>query len=609
MLAAMCGIAGLALRNKPADLQSLHAFASALAHRGPDACGTFLSAGVGLVHTRLAIVDLAGGAQPLYDETANLALVCNGEIYNHGALRRELEALGHRFATDSDCECIVHAYRQWGPDCLERFEGMFAFALFDRRFRTLFLARDRYGIKPLYLLRDADGISFASEIKALIGAQRGSRHVNPTALLQYLHCEYSTGRDTLIRGIERLLPGEACLVRHGEIVQRWRYYAPPLAQRTLEQPAALHDRFDALMETVMRDHLRCDVPMGLFLSGGIDSTLLATLLREQLGAGVPSYSIGFASPEVHSELAAARSVAQACGMRHTELTVTGDELLASLPHAIWSADELLGDTACLAVALLAERARAEVKVIFTGEGADEAFAGYARYRSPPWKRWMRRLRAPAFGGMRSGGDAKDFTALFGEALIDDREQWQGDFAQAWQATAEAGSAVRRMQAVDLATWLPDDLLLKCDRMTMSEGIEARVPYLDRRLLEFGLALPDSLKVRGRLGKFFLRAWGSTTGRAMGVSMWAPKRGLSVPIATCLSESVLQKLQIVLPASAGIAQWFRPQAVQRLITRVIAGSGEQRMVWALLQFAIWYNLFIDGAAPTPPGKVQDITQML
>lgn len=603
----MCGIAGRSLREPENDTGAMRELGATLAHRGPDGHGDFTWKYGGLAHTRLSIIDLASGAQPLHNETKDIVLVCNGEIYNFVELRAELEALGHVFATNSDSETIIHAYEAWGTECLNRLHGMFAFALYDCRTEELLLARDRFGIKPLFLSSGAYGVHFASEQKALLPTLVGKAEVEPEALLQFLQSQYSSGRKTMIKGIWRLLPGEAIVLKRGQIVRQWRYYEVPLGQLDRSSKGELFERFDSLMEIVMREHMRSDVPFGLFLSGGIDSAVLAMMLQKMGSVRLRTFSVGFSSTEAHSELELARHIATRFDTEHTALTVTPAQLLARLPYSIWAADDLLGDTACLPTSLLAERAGSALKVVFSGEGGDEVFAGYARYRASGWKRFWRRMRSPGLGGMRSGGQAVGYENLFGDALSGCADAWALPQSEAWDAATAAHGDVQRMQAVDLATWLPDDLLVKGDRMLMSFALEGRVPYLDHRVVEFGMSLPDELKVNRRFGKLFLRAWGE---RSLPKDhMWQRKKGFTVPVLSCLTSTVLAKLNASLPAHPAIRYWFSAERVRALLKRVSAGGDGGRMIWALMQFAIWHNIFIDGNCTRPDVDTRDLADVL
>ncbi|CDH44095.1 asparagine synthase (glutamine-hydrolyzing) [Candidatus Contendibacter odensensis] len=590
----MCGIAGYYLKTPEADRRRLEEMARRLAHRGPDGQGFHTAGRVGLAHTRLSIIDLAGGAQPLYSEDHRLCLVANGEIYNSLELRRELEDLGHSFATHSDCETILHAYEAWGEAALDRLQGMFAFALHDTEREELLLVRDRLGIKPLYFTIGAEGLGFASELKALLPLI-GRPEVDPAGLAQYLQHNFTCAPHTLLAGVSKLRPGELAKMGPDGVLHQRRYWSPlQTAQLDLTLDEAL-ERFDALIDQVITIHLRSDVPFGLFLSGGVDSSLLAALISRQIGEPLRTFSVGFPDTSVHNELAAAARVAAQFGTRHTAIEARADELLERLPHVVWAADDLTADYANLPVSLRAERAGAELKVVFSGEGGDEVFAGYGRYRVPLLKRLLARLRHPGGGDFRGRGlFSAEAARLFRPELAEAMQHWRAPFAQAWNETPATWTRLMRMQYVDLETWLPDDLLIKADRMLMAWGVEGRVPFLDHRLVEFGLGLPDALKVEGRNGKRFLKLWGERFFPK--AHLWGRKKGFTVPVRDWFQGERLERLDQVLTASPGMAAWFDPAAVRQMIER--QRSDRSGPLWALLNFALWHRIMVedDGAAP-------------
>lgn len=595
----MCGIAGI-YGSATANPSLLRAMAGRLAHRGPDHQGTYAADGAGLAHTWLSIIDLGGGDQPLHAGDGHLSLIANGEIYNYVELRAALERRGRRFATGSDCETILHAYAEYGDGFLDRLHGMFAFALHDRARGLLILARDRLGIKPLFLARTNEGWAFASELKALLPVI-GRPAVDPHALAQYLQCQFSTGRTTVWAGIERLLPGETVTLAADGAMTRRRYWCP---QDILPAAAGFDDaaaRFDELMHTVMIEHMRADVPFGLFLSGGLDSSLLLALLSRLKGEPVRTFSVGFADSPRGTELDLAGQLARQYGSRHTVLCPTGQDMLDRLALSVWAADDLMRDFANLPTLMLAEAAGTELKVVFTGEGGDEVFGGYHRYRSGRLERWLKNLIHPGSGGFRTTGNFRGLErAVFGDALRDAARQWRNDFSSAWQSAPRGWSALQRMQLVDLTTALPDNLLVKADRLLMAFGVEGRVPFLDHRVVEFGLALPDALKITPQHGKEFLRRWARRY--LPPEHLRAPKRGFTVPMDAWLQGATLDRLERILSSSPAIREWFRPQAVRRLADLQRRGRNVTRNLGALLQFALWHRIFIEGDGSRP--AVQD-----
>ncbi|MCC6302071.1 MAG: asparagine synthase (glutamine-hydrolyzing) [Gammaproteobacteria bacterium] len=591
----MCGIAGI-YGTAATDPRVLRDMAQRLAHRGPDHQGIEIDDDAGLAHTRLSIIDLGGGDQPLHADDGRLSLIANGEIYNYVELRAELERRGRRFATGSDCETILHAYAEYGDAFLDRLHGMFAFALHDRARRRLILARDRLGIKPLFLARLAHGWAFASEPKALAPLV-GKPTVDPHALAQYLQCQFSTGRRTLWSGIERLLPGEALTLDAGGGVTRRRYWSPQdirPAATGFDDAAA---RFDELMRTVMVEHMRSDVPFGLFLSGGLDSSLLLALLSRLKGEPIRTFSVGFADSPRGTELDLAERLARDHGSRHTVLRPTGRDMLDRLALSVWAADELMRDFANLPTLMLAETAGAELKVVFSGEGGDEVFGGYRRYRGARLERWLKNLLQPGSGGFRTTGNFRGLErGVFGAALREAARGWRQEFIAAWQSAPRGWSELQRMQLVDIATALPDNLLVKADRLLMAFGVEGRVPLLDHRVVEFGLALPDTLKIAPRHGKEFLRRWAQRYLPAE--HLRAPKRGFTVPMDAWLKGETLDRLERILSASPAIREWFRPRAVHLLAEKQRRGRNVTRNLGALLQFALWHRIFVEGDGSRP-----------
>jgi asparagine synthase (glutamine-hydrolysing) len=596
----MCGIAGLFLRGSDADAAVLARMAASLGHRGPDDQGVHLDGRLGLAHTRLSIIDLNTGHQPLFAQDGDLALVANGEIYNHIELRAELEGRGYRFSTHSDCETILHAYAEYGPDCVDHLYGMFAFALYDRSRQRLVLARDRLGIKPLFLRHTHNGVAFASELKTFKALPDLSFEIAPAGLVQYLQSQFTTGRDTIVQGVERVLPGEIVTVEEGQLVQRRSYWSPRAVEPLATDFDTARERFDGLMETVMRQHMRTDVPYGLFLSGGVDSSILLALLTRYSEHPVRSFSVGFPNSSIVDELPTAEKLAARFGADHTVLEADRSAMLQRLPYAVWAADDLMQDYANLPTSMLAEVAGRERKVVFTGEGGDEVFAGYGRYRMSGLERGIRALLAPGTGGFRTRGVLRGHWPgqLYGPALADVQDAWRQPFLNAWRESAGGWSAVQRMQYTDLTTALPDNLLVKVDRMLMGWGVEGRVPFLDHRIVEFGLALPDDLKIRGNQGKTFLKRWAE--GFLPHDALWKRKRGFAVPVGDWMRGAYLDRLAAVLPDHPAIRTWFRPEAVRQLADHQHRRGGVTRPLWTLLQFAVWHTLFIggDGTVPAP-----------
>ncbi len=532
----MCGIAGkLDFRNGTGRAE-LETAARLLSHRGPDGEGLLVEGPAGLVHRRLAIIDLQGGAQPMYNEDRTLVLVCNGEIYNYRALRSELITRGHRFATRSDSEVIVHGFEQWGPTCVEKFQGMFAFALYDRVRESLFLARDRCGEKPLYYARKADGLSFSSEIDSLRQAFGHTSGPDPAAAYLYLRLGYIPAPHSFYREVNKLEPGACLSFRRGEF-RRWSYYRPrpPQPEKGLRQPELCRELESALGNSV-RKMLMADVPLGAFLSGGLDSSLIVALMARE-GGRPRTFSISFEEGSF-DESGYARLVARHLGTEHSHYRLKLDDFEAAL-SLMDGFGEPLADSSAIPTYHLARETRGEVKVALSGDGADELFGGYRRYLAQGPARYC--LSLPRF--FRQGLIARMLAAvpepdvyyadspiksarIFLERAESARDGTRGLMLNTVFAHQEIRrlfpelpdgrpvleAALEGVRQPDLAglmqadrmLYLPDDILCKLDRMSMRNSLEVRAPFLDPELLELSDRIPMNLKMRrGRL-KHLLR---------------------------------------------------------------------------------------------------------
>ena len=601
----MCGIAGVITSSGSAETLrvGLEAAASALRHRGPDDFGITLDGPVGFVHTRLSIIDLAGGHQPIVTRGGELSAVVNGEIYNYIELRDEFIAkTGTTPLTNSDSECVLQVYAAEGVEGLRRLNGMFALAIHDRVNRRVVLARDRLGIKPLYVFRDASRIAFGSEIKALLALLPSTPAVSADGIVQFLENEFLSGEQTALVGISRVPPGHAITIDY-DLKCDWQSYWSCHVQIQQMTMLQAQEEFSALFEQVMREHMRADVPFGLFLSGGVDSSILCAMLTQMHDRSIESFSVGYSVDRNRNESNSAEKIARQFGTRHTSLEITPTELLSRVPHAIWSTDELMLDAAVLPTSLLAEKAGQSLKVIFTGEGGDEAFAGYARYRKPPFLRWLSNLSRPGVGGFRSRNRwprslRKRMYSPRLEAVSNGFRQAQRDD---WNRTPTTWSDIQRSQHYELVTALPDKLLVKVDRSLMAFGVEARVPYLDHRIVEFGLSLPDKLKVKGNVGKYFLRQWGQRY--IAGEHLMRSKRGFHVPIRRLLSDEFLRGLGDALTSNRAIQGWFNTDGIKYLIEAQRRTGAYTEQVWGVMQFAIWHRIFIENHGQKP-GLVED-----
>lgn len=570
----MCGIAGIMTADGgPPDHAALDALGAALGHRGPDGHGRHVEGGVGLVHTRLAIIDLATGDQPL--TAGGCALIANGEIYNHLELRAGLGAAALR--TGSDCEPPLHLYRRDGLGFVHHLRGMYAIAIHDAPAGRLVLARDPFGIKPLHYAETAAGFAFASEPQALLAAGLAAPRVDAQARDELLQTQFATR--SIFAGIERVLPGEVLVVEGGRVIERRHHDALPAgAPLAIDQEQALYRLDELLMESVEL-HQRADVPYGMFLSGGIDSSALLALMSRLNERPVLAFTAGFPGTGVHDERAHARAVAAAAGAEHVEVPVTAEDFWNLLPEIAAAVDDPAADYAIVPSYKLAREAGRHVKVILSGEGGDELFAGYGRYRGAmrPWPLVKRMRRHGSFDGLG--------------VLREPPRHWREGLAAAERAADLPGrSALQRAQAADIAHWLPDDLLIKLDRCLMAHGVEGRVPFLDPAVAAFALRLPDALKVRRGVGKWLLRRWletGLPAARA-----FSPKRGFTVPVADWLAAR--PEVGRLVATQPGVAEIAKPEAVARLFAAADRKHGFA--AWTLLFFALWHNRHILGRRP-------------
>ncbi len=594
----MCGIAGImTLSGSAPDDAVLKALQDALAHRGPDGRGRHISGATGLVQTRLAIIDLETGDQPLYapHDGQKIALVANGEIYNYVELKLDMGRVD--FQTQSDCEPPLYLYLRHGLDFARHLRGMYALAIHNPADGALVLARDPFGIKPLYYAETEDGFVFASEPQALHQAGLVKPGLNTRARDELLQLQFTTGAETPFQGIKRLLPGETIQVREGRITDRLRRPALPGGGPAAMSKGAALTRLDELLNDSVGIHQRSDVPYGMFLSGGIDSSALLAMMARLNDRPVQAFTAGFPGTGVADERAQARAVAEACGADHTEVEFTEDDFWALLPAIAAAMDDPAADYAVLPTYKLAAEARsAGLKVVLTGEGGDELFGGYGRYR--------RACRARFLGGrpMRERGI---FDGL--GVLLEQPSGWRDGFARSVEDAAQGGrTQLQALQAADCADWLPNDLLGKLDRCLMAHGVEGRVPFLDVKLADFALTLPDGLKVRRGRGKWLLRKW--LEGALPAAQPFARKRGFTVPVGEWIGGRG-RDLGRLVAAQPGIEEICQTDAVEGLFAAAGPGSGQKaaqkagHAAWVLLFYALWHRRHIIGVEPE--GGVFDV----
>lgn len=623
----MCGICGVLnfIDSEPVDRLAIQRMTAALAHRGPDDSGYFVEGHVGLGHRRLSIIDLSAGHQPIYNEDRSAVIIFNGEVYNYRDLAATLTSAGHTFRTRSDTETILHAYEEYGDDCVHHLRGMFAFAIWDRRKRRLLLARDRLGIKPLYYYSDGRSIAFASEIKSLLEIPSLSREVDPDALDLYLSLRYVPGPRTAFRNIFRLQPGHLLVAdEHG--LQDREYWDIAYQDPAPASDRALLDQFRDLLEESVRLRLIAEVPLGVFLSGGLDSSaILATMSRLAGGGRVKTFSVGYeaSSPEEEAanEFEYARLAAEAFHADHLEYRLDSTHFAEFVPDLVRYLDEPLADPSCIPLYFISKLAREQITVVLSGEGADELLAGYGIYRRmlalerirrgagplahlAPWiarltpheklRRYVQMCGQPLetrYRGVSRGFSNADLPRLVGSARrARSDEALQAIFGGHFDAVRGA-SPLDRMLYADAKVWLPDDLLIKADKMTMANGLELRVPFLDHRLVEFAATLPRSSKIRGNSGKALLRT--AMTGVLPDQIIHRPKKGFPIPIGSWFRTSLRQfTREHLLARDSACHAYVDRTEVARLVDDHECGAADRSQeIWSLLVLEFWHRQFI------------------
>ncbi len=659
----MCGITGVAWNagQPPLDMSVLEPMTTVLAHRGPDDCGYYRSTdqedapggsppGAALGHRRLSIIDLGGGHQPLSNEDGTVWIAFNGEIYNYRELQADLEKRGHTFRTSSDTEAIVHLYEEYGPDCVLHLRGMFAFAIWDDRNKQLLLARDRLGQKPLVYRQEPGRLLFASELKSLLQVPGLPREIDPVALYEYLTYQYVPAPRCMLAGFHKLLPGHTALYRDGELTIR-RYWEPgydagemQVAGLNFSKPdnppaQEVREQLRTLLTEAVRLRMRSDVPLGAFLSGGVDSTIIVGLMQRLSQRPVQTFSIGF-PVAAFDERTYAREAAEHLGTEHHEAVVTPDALQI-LPRLIWQYDEPFSDSSAIPTMYLSEMTRKNVTVSLSGDGGDELFAGYDRYKAVHIAEWfdglprplqkMATLRLwqhlPASVRQKSRrrrlkrllaalGEPRERRYLKWISIFDEQRLaglWSDDFratlgdADAAAPLLEAYQAcpnrdfVTQTTCADVLTYLPGDILTKVDIASMTYGLECRSPFLDHHVAEFAARLPLQAKLRGRQGKRILI---ETFGDLLPASIQSrPKMGFGVPLDHWFRNELKPMLQeTLLDGSALSRGYFRPEAVERLVSEHLNGQWDHSYrLWSLLCLELWQRIFVD--APTVPATAQ------
>ncbi len=627
----MCGIAGILRTDgaQPVERDLLLRMCATLRHRGPDDQGIFQEGPVGLGVRRLSIIDLATGHQPIRNESGNVVVVFNGEIYNFRDLRARLEARRHRFTTQSDTEVIVHLYEEYGVEAVRHLRGMFAFALWDAERRRLMLARDRLGKKPLYYAQLPDRLLFASEIKAILQEPAIPTGIDVQAVDAYLAFQFVPQPLTIYRAIRKLAPAHRLIWEAGGVTIG-RYWHLDFSIKTRIPAAELREALREQLAEATRLRLVSDVPLGALLSGGVDSSAVVALMAESADRPIETFSVGFAE-EAYDELPYARQVARAFGTRHSEVVVTPD-VAGILPHLIWHYDEPFADKSAIPTFYLCRMARRRVTVALTGDGGDEAFAGYDKYRfgrlQSCWaylpaglrRRFARRLLAHLLTD-RGGGDARLRTRLARSLLPYADALFYPEFFdlhgrdalyQPWVRAALGGlrppisdlvaegiehldNPVDLMQWLDYHWYLPGDLLVKMDIASMACSLETRSPFLDHRVVEFCAALPSRLKTDGRSGKIALRE--AFRGQLPDAILDRPKQGFSIPLRAWLRGPLAQLArERLVDEPGGLREFFDLTVIRRLFDAHVSGRrNHAHRLWALVVFAEWHRLMVQERA--------------
>ena len=631
----MCAIAGILKfdHRERAERSRLGRMSTVQQHRGPDGSGMWLDGPVGLAHRRLAIIDVDGGHQPMTNEDDSLWIVFNGEIYNHAVLRREMERAGHRYRTRSDTETILHLYETYGPRCVDRLQGMFAFAVWDRRERRLLLARDRLGIKPLYYASNDHELLFASEIKGIMASGVPDASFNQAILPEFLANRYVAGAETFYRGVLKLLPGHLLewSAEQGTTIRR--YWHPPQLSVDDRTPLAQQaDQLRAGLQTAVQSHLMSDVPLGLFLSGGLDSSGLAALMAPMMPQGLKTFSVAFAEGEAN-ELQYARLVARAVGSDHHEVLVSPEQFMQALPKLVWHEDEPIAFASSIPLYFVSRLARQHVKVVLTGEGADELFLGYDyRYRVTAlndrigrfyWSSVPRALRRRISGSLgrlplriqryalRTAlayepgprGLFFDNFSVFPESLqrllLKERSATGPDpYAEGLRYWHEhGGTLLERMSYADVGTHLVE-LLMKQDQMSMAASLESRVPYLDHLLVEQVMRIPGDQRMRRWQTKVILRE--ALRKMVPPAVMNRSKMGFPVPFGSWVRGPFRTILdEYVLSTRALDRQLFDPGTVRRIVDEHVSGIRPHTdRLWLLVNLEMWQRIAIDGEMPQP-----------
>lgn len=623
----MCGIVGYVngSGDEPAEAQIVTRMCERIIHRGPDDQGIHIDGPVGIGMRRLSIIDLRTGHQPVHNENKTIWVVLNGEIYNYREVREGLVAKGHDFSTTSDTEVLVHLYEEYGEECVQYLRGMFAFAIWDRNREVLFLARDRMGEKPLYYYTTDSSVVFASELKALLVHPQVKRKLNTRALFGYLQFNYIPEPLSIFDDVQRLLPGHTLTFRRGTISVR-QYWDIPKPHGDENRETTCQDELMSKVEEAVRIQLVSDVPLGAFLSGGVDSSTIVALMARVMNRPVKTFSIGFADKR-YDELSYAGAVAKHLGTEHHELVVTPASM-SLIDTIISSFDEPFGDSSAIPTFHVAKLASEHVKVVLTGDGGDELFAGYERYVTFMRRQWLHKvpegMRALAFGGVsrllpkgapgkrwlhNSGLPARrqylDSISYFkesdrmglldGQVLAESLRMREGETEELmgqWFPQNSYGDMIAQLLYLDAKTYLPGDILTKVDRMTMANSLEARAPFLDHQLVEYVARMPSSMKVKNLETKVALRRLASRI--LPREILERPKQGFAAPISFWFCGEMIEKLRAVLTDRRAIQRGiFNPKRVSAMLGKYEQGNQYLgNSLWSIFVFELWCQMYCD-----------------
>lgn len=629
----MCGICGKLEFDPEAKIapRLLKAMADTIVHRGPDDEGFYVKGQVGLGFRRLSIIDLDGGHQPLSNEDDSIWIIFNGEIYNYKELRTELISKGHIFKTKSDTEVIVHLFEECGYDCVQKLRGMFAFAIWDSVTKTLFLARDRVGIKPLYYYLGGDFLSFGSEIKAMLVDPAVRREIDPAIIDRFLTYYYVPGSQTLLRNVFKLEPGHSLVVKDGkiQIQSYWDLDFPQVANH--ESTEALEQQLVDLLDETVQLHMISDVPVGFLLSGGVDSTAMLGFASQKTDKPISSYTIGFSSPGpgLVDERPFARLAAEKFGSRHHELSISAQEFASFLPEYVRHMEEPVCEPAAIGLYFVSKLASQYVKVLISGEGGDEAFAGYHNYMYLFWLEKLKKAFGPLqkpigrsmellgrisnsrvlkkYGPLMSSSLEEYYlsrtsspyqyfnrtpSSIYSEGMSNGVDKMESTgVARNLMSRKSGDGPLEKMLYVDTKIWLPDDLLIKADRMTMANSVELRVPFLDHKILEFAARLPRNQKVRGWKMKYLLKR--AVAKHVPSEILRRRKIGFPMPYVKWVNNDLKGLVMDILLDSKSISRgYFRRAAVEDLIESNFSSSRYAAEIFSLVVLELWHRAFID-----------------